>query len=781
MKKLLFVISQLYKGGAETALVNLLNNLDYTQYSVDLLIMNQCPIKGAVSLIDRINNKVCICDAYAEDKKNNFLKKIKNRFVCNEMQKQLYFSTALDFVYGKKYDWAFFVGEWCSPSFVALEVTATVKAAWIHSDISVASYFNAENYFSYFDRFDYFIFVSKHSMDSAVQAFPFLRDKAVTIYNINDVQYIKKRAKDEVEDIEKSKLPIVLTCANIRPEKNHLRQVEVMAELKRRGIEFYWINIGSTANKPLVDKVISKCREYGLEDRFLVLGPKENPYKYIRMADIITVLSDHESWSMVITEAKILGKPVVSTKTSGGLEQIIDQETGMLADFDVISIANAMEMLILNLDLYEKIKKNLNNFDNTQTILNDFNNLILKGVSAQKNKDILYVIDDINYKGGAHEATKLQIKTLMREGRKITVFSSTIPNLQLRRELRGCNFIALRDSKADRLYNDRLLRCLLDKNLSFSWKKLKLKWSMRGYLKKLNYEKDVLSYVSEIFLGYPIVCVMSENSNYRGIVASLNNTSKKIQWIHTDYAGWYRYNEWTASITLHDSELYSNFDYIVLLSENIRKKFIEIYPHLAKKTFVSANLMPEENIRAKAKPVAIKNSTPIYFITIGRMGNEKEYPRLIRILKRLYQKGYNFDWTIVGGGEEFQKIEKMINQADLSSIIHLTGALDNPFQRLAKADIFALLSSYEGLPNTIFEALILGIPVLATNVGGISTQIEDGVTGWLVDNDERKIEEKIQYLLLNQEDIFRLKKNLKEYTYNNEVVINNINNIFKQI
>ena len=48
MKTMLFVISQLYKGGAETALVNLLNRLDYAQNSVELLILNQVPVEEAV-------------------------------------------------------------------------------------------------------------------------------------------------------------------------------------------------------------------------------------------------------------------------------------------------------------------------------------------------------------------------------------------------------------------------------------------------------------------------------------------------------------------------------------------------------------------------------------------------------------------------------------------------------------------------------------------------------------------------------------------------------------
>ena len=151
MQKILFVISQLYKGGAETSLVNLLNRLDYSKYSVELLVLDQRPVPNAISLIERVNNKVTICDAYAEYQKITFRDRVRAKLIYTYEQKGAYYFTALDFVRGKEYDWAFFVGEWCSPSFVAYEVNARFKAAWIHSDISKADYFDAGHYYYFFD------------------------------------------------------------------------------------------------------------------------------------------------------------------------------------------------------------------------------------------------------------------------------------------------------------------------------------------------------------------------------------------------------------------------------------------------------------------------------------------------------------------------------------------------------------------------------------------------------------------------------------------------------
>lgn len=776
MEKILFTISQLYKGGAETALVNLLNKLDYSKYEIDLLVLNQTPVKNAVSLLESVNKKVNICNAYETEQKRNFINKVCAKTFYTVNQRNEYFASALDFVRNKRYDWAFFWGEWCSPEFVAIEVEAKKKAAWIHSDISRAEFFDADTYFGFFDRFDYFIFVSQHSKDSAIEEYPFLKNKAITIYNINDVEHIKKCAKVRVEDMKKNK-PMLLTCANFRQEKNHLRQVEAMNLLKHRGIDFTWVNIGSTADKALVDKVQELCKRYNLEEDFRILGPKENPYKYMQLADVVTVLSNHESWSMVITEAKILGKIVVATKTSGALEQIEDAKTGMLTDFNATSIADAIEKILTDYKLRTCIEDNIQNFDNTADILRSFDALIGKEKIGKK-YDILYVIDDINYVSGAHVATKMQIKALLKENRYITIFSTSIPNVTVRKELEGVNFIALRDVKLDQLYQRRLLGCLFDHNLTAREKKKKLHFTFYGYRKKLNYEKEILSGCREVFSEYPIVCVMSEASAYRYEVAQ-SAAKKKIQWIHTDYAGWRAHSDWVKQITKDDATIYEKYDVIVVLTDSISKGFTRLYPQLSSKIVVNRNLIPAHQIKEKAKPVGIKNENPVNFVTVGRMGKEKEYLRLIQILAMLKQEGYRFHWTLIGGGELLDTVRSMVVNLNLEKEIDVTGNLSNPFPRILEADVFALLSSYEGLPNTIYEALILGVPVLATNVGGIASQISDNETGWLVENTEKDITEKIKYLLLNQNEILRVKNNLKNYIYDNNQIMQITNDIFQ--
>ena len=79
----------------------------------------------------------------------------------------------------------------------------------------------------------------------------------------------------------------------------------------------------------------------------------------MKNAEAVMVLSDYESWSLVITEAKILGIPVIATNTSGAQEQIIDKETGIITDFDALDIASKTELFLKDLKLQQKIRQNL--------------------------------------------------------------------------------------------------------------------------------------------------------------------------------------------------------------------------------------------------------------------------------------------------------------------------------------------------------------------------------------------------------------------------------------
>ncbi|HLD31536.1 MAG TPA: glycosyltransferase [Patescibacteria group bacterium] len=110
---------------------------------------------------------------------------------------------------------------------------------------------------------------------------------------------------------------------------------------------------------------------------------------------------------------------------------------------------------------------------------------------------------------------------------------------------------------------------------------------------------------------------------------------------------------------------------------------------------------------------------------------------------------------IIGDGHQRYKLEKIIRQNNLSDLVHLLGRLPDARQYLPGFDLFILPSRKEGLPYTLLEALSARIPILATDVGGISEYVAEGKNGWLCPpNNITCLQNKILAFLENKKNGF---------------------------
>ena len=166
---------------------------------------------------------------------------------------------------GKKYDAAFSFGEWLSPAFVAKKVEAAKKYVWIHIDIDKASFVNRDELLKYDDYITGYLFVSKSSMNSAISCCPRMRGKSAVIHNFLNREDILRKSLEKLHLNEKE--PFLLSVGNLRPEKNYIRQVEVMKLLSDRGISIRWLCVGSTVNETVYREVKEKIEEYHLEEK----------------------------------------------------------------------------------------------------------------------------------------------------------------------------------------------------------------------------------------------------------------------------------------------------------------------------------------------------------------------------------------------------------------------------------------------------------------------------------------------------------------------------------
>ncbi len=385
-------------------------------------------------------------------------------------------------------------------------------------------------------------------------------------------------------------------------------------------------------------------------------------------------------------------------------------------------------------------------------------------------KKILYLFDDINYPSGAQKVTFFQMKTLSRDY-KVSVFSLSKPQAYLRPELKGISIVGKELWERTELFSYSLKKVLSLKEISFLKKIQRMFYSIvirigkgEAYLNYLFYRE-----IKQKFEKFDVVIVVSEASKLRELVSNLKHP-KKIQWIHTDYALWSEFSDWTKMITKKDSVIYKKFDWIVTLSEYSRKGLLKKLPGLKDQTVVIPNLIDGKTILKKAEEdLDIEwNDADYHMVTVGRVDREKAYDRVLDICGKLKAEGYSFCWYIVGDGPLKGHLEKRIKAEQLEEYVKLTGRLENPYPLMKQCDWFVLLSEYEGTPVTIDEAMVLGVPVIATDVGGIAEQMGRYGKGVVLKGDtlyedlkkeitQKEQMEPIEYRCLNKKIICSLK------------------------
>lgn len=123
-------------------------------------------------------------------------------------------------------------------------------------------------------------------------------------------------------------------------------------------------------------------------------------------------------------------------------------------------------------------------------------------------------------------------------------------------------------------------------------------------------------------------------------------------------------------------------------------------------------------------------------VYLGRLTYPKNPERLIGIIEKVYQEKNDLKVAIIGNGELFDDISKLIKEKELSECIDMLGFQNNPFPILKNAKVLLMSSRWEGTPMCVLEALSLGIPIVSTPADGIAEVISDGVDGYLSDKDE---------------------------------------------
>lgn len=366
-------------GGAETALVGLLNALDPARVDVDLFLYDHRGemmqfIPKWVNLLPQIPKYSVLERPIVELVKRGFWGIAAARMSAKLIGKltnvpsfsmdvftSLFTNKLLPTICPqKKYDLAI---SFLTPhTYVKNKVMAKKKIAWIHTDYTI--YPIAKNVeLPIWSSYNYIASISNDVTRTFLQVFPSLAPKIVEIENILSPSFVRKRA--ELQDVDKvirqEGAITLLSVGRFSDAKNYDNVPDICKHLiNETKLNIKWYIIGYGGNEALIRQ---KIKEAGLEEHVILLGKRTNPYPYIKTCDIYVQPSRYEGKSVTVREAQMLCKPVVVTNYPTAPSQIRSGIDGVIVPMDNEGCAHGLAEVICDKPLQERIIVHLKTHD----------------------------------------------------------------------------------------------------------------------------------------------------------------------------------------------------------------------------------------------------------------------------------------------------------------------------------------------------------------------------------------------------------------------------------
>ena len=367
---------------------------------------------------------------------------------------------------------------------------------------------------------------------------------------------------------------------------------------------------------------------------------------------------------------------------------------------------------------------------------------------------LLIVIGTVNFHGGAHVATWAMIDALKARGVEAEILTGCEPNEEMKERLKDVPIHMMEDPfprKGLRFFVQGICR------------RLRIGWVP-------NWTIDPSGTWRKKAAQYDTVLVIGENSHYRSLIGSVKGP-KKVVFIHTDYVSWRTASSYNRVDARCDKWTYRKFDKIAVVGKPNAERFAAAFPEFKEKVCAFHNIF--EFTRGEISPR--KRNEVFSTVSISRLnwGPQKKTELAIEVAAKLKAKGLRFKWTIFGDGpeEDVRKLRAYAKELQVEDCFFMPGYTNNQKAEICAADVTTLLSAYEGMSNAIYESLLFGTPVIATDVGGASEQIEDGRTGYVVPLDVDKIAEKFAMIITHPAIVESWRGNLAAYQYDNAKVV----------
>lgn len=347
-RKVLFLIESLAGGGAEKVLTTLVQHIDKEQFDVTV-----CAISGGGKYEDVVKKQVVYHSILNEPKSGN----VWEKWLYVLKHHMVYKWLSLSWVY------RIFVPQYNDVEVAFVEGFSTKllshstnqrakKYAWVHIDLhqnhwTKNIYSNLREETEAYNRYTKIFGVSNTVVAAFWKEFPNVTVPVETIYNPIDTRDILCRA-NEIVDMERGKSLLMVSVGRLEPQKSYMRLLRIAKNLIEDGMDVeLWI-LGDGTERNLLEQYVSENK---MQERVCLLGFHTNPYKYLRQGDLFVCSSLSEGYSTAVTEALILGLPIITTDCSGMAELLKNGECGVITENDEAALYEGLKRLLTDKSL----------------------------------------------------------------------------------------------------------------------------------------------------------------------------------------------------------------------------------------------------------------------------------------------------------------------------------------------------------------------------------------------------------------------------------------------
>ncbi len=370
MKKVLFVMNTMGRGGAEMALLELLRRLAEKELEIHLYVLTgqgeltkQLPANVKILNKEYSENSVLTPEGKKMLAKTS-LKALLRRGNVIRLFPYLFKQTIIMLRKGKlmpdkllwrvlsdgaerfeeEYDLAVAYIEGGSTYYVADHVKAKKKVAFFHTDYKMAGYSRSLDKNVYLE-YDKIFPVSAEVKETLSKIYPECAERMVVFQNLINQDRIRQMAAQEGGFADEFDGYRILTVGRLVSLKDFPQSIQAMKLLKDKGVKARWYILGEGEQREELEKLI---RKLGLERDFYLPGVTDNPYAYMAQADIYVHATRYEGKSIAIQEAQILERPILVSDCSGNREQVVHGKDGLMCELTPEAICEGVMMLLNN-------------------------------------------------------------------------------------------------------------------------------------------------------------------------------------------------------------------------------------------------------------------------------------------------------------------------------------------------------------------------------------------------------------------------------------------------